>query len=299
MKLVDERENTAANRPLLEPIEVDAFLDGVDALPASPYPLPELFKALSDPDADLTHVVDLISSDPGLTTNLLKLCNSAYLARGKAVNNVTEAVNRLGFRAVYRVVAAIKSPQLFKASKGSEGIPLHEIWKHSVVTALACQYMADDFGEDSGVLFTAGLLHDLGKVLFCQKLKERYRQVIVSATENQQALSVAESNAFGVEHGHLGARLLERWNFSQELVYGVRFHHQPHQAENFEKLAAIVQVASLFSHNYYPCPTPAGLPAEAEAGLHIFGWSVEELNGYSRRVNENMTLLTAMLQMVK
>src|SRR3954463_12975104 len=117
-------------------IELDPLVEGIEALPPSPYPLPELFKALSDPNADLSRIVEIISFEPALTSKLLQLCNSAYFSRGRPASNVIEAVNRLGFQTVYRAVAAIKSPQLFRSTNNSFGLDPHEIWKHSAVAAL-------------------------------------------------------------------------------------------------------------------------------------------------------------------
>jgi putative nucleotidyltransferase with HDIG domain len=296
MRAVEEIKNSAESPPG-RAFDLDVLLDGVDSLPPSPYPLPELFKALSDPNADLSHVVDLISSDPALTANLLHLCNSAFSARGKAANTVGEAVSRLGFRTVYRVVASIRSPQLFRPSKADYGIDPREVWKHSVVAAMAAQFMADDFGEDSGVLFTAGLLHDLGKVLLSQKFKHEYGRVLAAARQLNKPLCVMETGAFGVDHAQLGARLLERWGFSPELVASVRFHHEPHRAAHFERFAAMVHVASAFSHMHHPLSMENGIPHDPQPGLAIFGWSADELGRYSSRLSGNMPLLKAMLQL--
>ena len=78
--------------------KIDALIDGISDLPSSPYPLPELFKALREADVDLDPVVDMISFDPALTAKLLKTCNSAYFGRSDPINDVREAVNRRAFK---------------------------------------------------------------------------------------------------------------------------------------------------------------------------------------------------------
>jgi putative nucleotidyltransferase with HDIG domain len=278
-------------------IDLDALLRGVDALPVSPYPLPELFKALSDPNTDMGRVVEIIQYDPALTAKLLQLCNSAFFGRGRPANEVSEAVARLGFQTIYRVVASLKSPQLFRPSAKGYGIDPQAIWKHSAVAALAAQFMADDFGEDSGVLFTAGLLHDVGKVILAQKFKEQYQRALQVSREQQKPLSQVEIELFGASHADVGARLLELWGFSPELVTSVRFHHAPQQAKAAERFPAIVQVASAFSHTHYPSPGEEGLPFDAHSGLSIFGWTTEDLGKYSSRLDQNMALFKAMMQM--
>src|SRR3954471_17597959 len=128
-------------------IDVDALLDGIETLPASPYPLPELSKALTDPNADLNRVVEIISFDPALTAKLLQLCNSAAFSRGNPANDVAQAVNRLGLQTVYRALTALKGPQIFPKPR-TGGIDPVDLWTHSVMTAIAAQVIAEDLGEE-------------------------------------------------------------------------------------------------------------------------------------------------------
>jgi hypothetical protein len=133
--------------------KIDELLDSIDTLPPSPYPLPELFKALTEADSDLSQVVDLISFDPALTAKLLQTCNNAFFARSVPVNDVSSAVNRLGFQTVYRVVATVRGVQVLRPSQKSYGVEISELWRHSVRTAFAAQFIAEDSGTDGGLFF--------------------------------------------------------------------------------------------------------------------------------------------------
>ncbi|MDB6032677.1 MAG: signal transduction protein [Verrucomicrobiales bacterium] len=278
---------------------IDGLLDSVEALPLSPYPLQELLKALTDPESDLSEVVRIITFDPILTAKLLQLCNSAFISRSAPANTVGEAISQLGFQTVYRVVASIKGPQIFQLRGGACGFAAEQSWKHSVLSALNAQFIGEDFGEDSGVLFTAGLLHDLGKVILGMSLREKYGCVVSAARVEQKPLWELERAAFGTDHAEVGARLLERWQFSPELVCSVRFHHHPHEAQALERFPAIIQVASALSHA--ACPEEGkGRPlVQAEAGQEIFGWTLEEMGQYGQRMEENKEILKLLMRMGK
>lgn len=278
---------------------LDSVLDRVDALPPSPYPLPELFRALTDPDTDIGKVVEIISYDSALTARLLQLCNSAFISRGRPANTVTEAINRLGFHTVYRVVASIKGPQIFQAKGKAFGFSPEEIWKHSVMTALNAQFMGEDFGEDSGMLFTAGLLHDIGKVIMGMAFQSEYASVVSAARLEKKPLAEVEAAVFGFEHAALGARLLERWKFSPELAASVLHHHQPLQARPRERFPAIIQVASALSHEAYPETADRKLTVQAQEALDVFGWTPDEMRHYGQRMEEHKEIIKMLLRMGK
>src|SRR6185503_9265336 len=110
--------------------KIDKFLDTVHTLPASPRPLPELLRALTEVDSDITRVTDLIAVDPALTAKLLKTCNSAFFGLARPADDVAEAVSRLGFRTVYRVVSAVRCAYLLRPATASYGIHADTLWRH-------------------------------------------------------------------------------------------------------------------------------------------------------------------------
>jgi putative nucleotidyltransferase with HDIG domain len=276
--------------------EVVALLDSVEALPASPYPLPELFKALTDPDSDLSTVVGIITFDQALTAKLLQLCNSACFSPGRHINTVAEAINRLGFQTVYRVVASIKGPQIFQLAGKSYGFSNEELWQHAVLSALNAQHVAEVLGEDSGMLFTAGLLHDIGKTLLGRAFHERYECVVAEARREQTPLWKVEQEAFGTNHAEVGARLLEKWKFSPQMVCSIQYHHHPQENLSAERFPAMIQVASALSHAAYPNNAERPLIVEPKEGLDVLGWTEEEMRGCRERMEENQEILRMLLR---
>src|SRR6185295_16667775 len=96
---------------------IDKVLSRVEALPSSPQILPKLLTALNDPDTDISRITDLIAFDPGLTVRVLQLCNSAAFADATAITDISEAVNRVGQRSIYRLVAAASGRMALKPSR--------------------------------------------------------------------------------------------------------------------------------------------------------------------------------------
>jgi len=223
---------------------IDELLRSFDFLPPAPQILPQLLSALAEPDTDLSRVVDLIAFDPALTAKLLQTCNSAFFARSRPVDDVAEAVNRLGFQAVYRTVAVVAGAHCLRPTE-AKGLDPESLWRHSVTTAFAAQFIAEDVQVEGGMLFTAGLLHDIGKiVLAAAAARGRWDASVVSPRPG--------ANGQDTLHAEVGAKLLEFWKFSAPLSASVRFHHNPAEGGQWTRLAACLALANQLSHHLEP-----------------------------------------------
>jgi putative nucleotidyltransferase with HDIG domain len=228
--------------------DLDAHIDRVRTLPPAPVVLPQLLKLLEEPDIDGSSVVELISSDPGLTAAVLRLCNSAFFSSSEPVSDLFEAVLRLGFNNVCQLVVAVVGSRAMRNPKKGYGSTGDSLWRHSVVSALAAKAMAHDAGDNEGIVFTAAILHDIGKIILAQALEDRYERLIHEVECNQASLLEGESRVLGVQHAEIGARVLARWNFPDDLVVAVRNHHDPIKALGHERLASYVYLGNLVAH---------------------------------------------------
>jgi putative nucleotidyltransferase with HDIG domain len=228
--------------------DLDSFIDKVKHLPPAPRLLPKLLSLLNDVNADNEDIVQIIRFDPALTAKVLQLCNSAYFAAAKPVADLGEAINRIGFNSIYQMVAGIVGSRLLSPPQTGYGLAQGELWKHSVVAAIASQVIAQDLNEYPDIIFTAGLLHDIGKIVLTTSMTDSY-SALLSETENKQnALVEAEKNILGVDHAEIGGRLLTKWNFPQELTSAVTFHHHPDNAGENKRLAACVFLGNMVAH---------------------------------------------------
>lgn len=229
--------------------KADQYIDRVTDLPPAPTVATELLGLFGDPNRDIDRIVELISHDPSLTVEVLKRCNSASFGGTEAASDMFEAVTRLGFYEVYCVVAALVGARAMSLGKGKESLDVGRLWRHSVVTAVAAATLARRVQEAEAVAFTAGLLHDIGKLVFASVENATYADLVRQTGPFGQRLADSEQVAFGVSHARIGARLLARWGLPENVSVAAQHHHgSPKAAEPFERLAATVSFASDLAH---------------------------------------------------
>jgi putative nucleotidyltransferase with HDIG domain len=217
-------------------------------LPPAPRVLLELLEQLGRPNVDASRIEELIKYDPALTASVLLLCNSAALAAATPVENLDEAIVRLGFQQLYSLVAVASIARGLSRRPRVQKATQNDLWSHSLVAAVAAQAIARDVGEDDKLAFTAALLHDLGKLILTDALEQGYSKLCHDVQTARSSLFCAELTAFGVQHAQIGGRVLERWGFPGSLVAAVCFHHDPAAAPSHQRLAAQVHLGNAVAY---------------------------------------------------
>ena len=279
--------------------KIDQLLEGVEKLPPAPKLLPQLMHALSDMDCDMGGVVDMITFDPALTARLLQMCNSAYFGLARRVASVSEAVSRLGFHEVYHVVA-IMSGEKFMRPAHASGLDTEWLWKHAVITAFAARFVARGIRADADMLFTAGLLHDIGKIPMAEALKGDYGVLVTDPSLYGRSLVALEQASFELDHAGVAGRLLDQWKFSPEFIASIRFHHNCMAAGDSARLAACVEVADALAHSLEDAQ-PDALPevvADPEA-LTVLGLSQENLAAHQGAILESWASVEKMCRLTR
>ena len=278
--------------------ELDDYIDRMENLPPSPRILPPLLQLLNQPDVDSGRVVSLITLDASLTVAVLKLCNNAALGSSVKIDDLGHAVTRLGFQQVYQLVAAICGGRTITPQQPGYGLDPGELWRHSVVAAVAAQAIARDTDVNESTAFTAGLLHDIGKIVLSQALEGRYAAVLEEVEAKHRSLLEAEKTLLGVQHAEVGARLLSRWDFPPNLVAAVCYHLDPAAAAPYERLAACVYLGNVVSnfmgHGYGHYAF--AMRGQGEA-LKILGLDAEALPRYMIRTQERYAEVEALTRL--
>jgi len=252
---------------------VEYYLDRVEHLPPTPTLLVKLIGLFSQPDHDVDEVVGLMAHDPALTMEVLRRCNSSFFGSDAVVTDINEAVFRLGFYEVYRISVALFGLQAVSAAKLTTSIEIEKLWRHSAYTAIAGGALGRELHESEGTAFTAGLLHDVGKIVLATAEGHKYAELLRQHGFSGNGLYDAEKLAFGINHGEVGAKLLERWGVPDEVSVPVLCHHQLHWSDPHAGTAAIVNLANLMAHfiednsDDKPCELPAAVPAMESLGL--------------------------------
>ena len=211
----------------------------------------KILDALQEPNCPVERIADIASKDPGLTSKLLQLVNSAFFGFASTVSSPREAVMLLGTGTI-RSLALICG--LFSAFTvdPEHDFKLQDIWSHSWRVARAAERIARSERGDPVVIeqaFTAGLLHDIGKLILANALRSDYLSVVQSAAAESRVLSKLENANFGATHAEVGACLLQLWGLPSPLVEAVLYHEEPSTGpvDGFSPLIA-VHVANALDH---------------------------------------------------
>jgi putative nucleotidyltransferase with HDIG domain len=222
------------------------ILAKVHAVPPLPEVVFKLQKYCNDPNVSYSELAKVIEVDPGLTTSLLRLANSAYFGCEGTIGSVQYAMTRLGLKRVYQMVLAVcVAPMTRKPIRGYDLTPAM-LWQHAIATAMAAEYLAQELGSaEPADAFTAGMLHDMGKIVlgnFVDVDMARIRQLM---EERNIPFDEAERETFGTDHAAVAASLLQRWQIPARIVTAVRFHHHPSGCSDPEPLLDIVHIADV------------------------------------------------------
>ena len=271
---------------------VEEIFSKVDDLPPAPALLPKLLPALEDVNANFDDIVGMSELDQTLTAKLLQICNSAFFSPPRPVTDVREAVSQAGYEAVYLLAAMISGSACFVAPE-VPGVNSKLLWKHSVGSAYASKFVAESALMESEMLFTAGLLHDIGRVVFTRAHGAKYGLLLIRATLANTPASESEIAAYGCSHAEIGALLLERWRLPAELVAGVRFHHEPAAApENMRRIAACVSLGNILEHGQ---DRPEVLDGpDFKAALELLHLSPDNVSDWQKSLREYEDLIEIM-----
>ena len=182
---------------------------------------------LHNPDATIHDFVQVFSADPALTVSALAAANSAASAPVRPIASVREAVVRIGAEEARHIAVSSLMRAQFDVRLDESWIEVGAFWEHCVVTGLVTEYLVDTAARGAvgpGVSFTAGFLHDLGRLALVSENPFRYRRVIDLAKAGA-SVGAAERRIFGATHLVAGERLARRWGLPEEIATAAEGHH--------------------------------------------------------------------------
>ncbi len=221
-------------------------------LPPLPDVLIRLDELIKDPNISINAVASLLSTEPALSGKVIQLANSALYGGGRHnVENLRGAIVRLGLAEVRKLVYAVQLSNLFW---DQELVDQRKFWRHNLAVALLTQKLAARSTAkilDRETAYVAGLLHDVGIMVFGYLIPEEYHSFLVKAAEVDKPLHVQEKETFGIDHAELGALYIQKWWRMEEAVeLAVDQHHFPiHPETETRQVSQLVNVANGICNN--------------------------------------------------
>ena len=268
------------------------LIEKIDSLPPFPQVAQKVISLLNDPDYSSNEVVGVIELDPSITADILRICNSAYFGLSRRVGSVKQAVSMLGKKKLIQLIMASSCLRYFKKTSDGYDLEGKELWRHSLACALTSQILQqrlDEKLEHDG--FTAGLLHDMGKLVLSEFVGDEIGTILRLADDEGYSFLEAEKKVLGMDHAELGARIAERWNFPAEICMAIRLHHTPQKALPADSLTPVIYLSNIIC-------LLAGQGGSGIDGLRYRGYS-EIMNRLGFRIRDLQSIFILLEEEMK
>ncbi len=239
-------------------------IENVDTLPTIPSILRKLLVIIEKPKISINEIGNFIANDPVLTSRVLKVVNSPIYGFPGRISSLNQALILLGLNVVRGMLLGVS---VFEAMQKT----MIGLWEHSLGCAIASRIIAKRKGlKEPEEISIAGLLHDIGKVVMGLKFPEEYGLAIADAQKTDIFMVDAERKHFNITHADAGGWVALKWNFPQNLVEPIEYHHKPHLSRGVPLQTAIVHFADVLTRakgfgfsgdNYVPAVHPAAWQA--------------------------------------
>lgn len=194
-----------------------------------------------DQEVDVDALVLTIQSDQGLTMRTMRIARSAYY--GFTGNFIRSAITYLGMSRVRNIVQSATILEIFQGDKAGGGLDRKAFWEHSVACGLVMQRISRDTRQARH--FTAGLLHDMGKLVLDFKFPEYSRAILKAVSEEKKSMYEIEQELIGISHAEIGQELCRHWQLPNEIAEGIAHHHAPSAAYRHKYLSSLIYLSSV------------------------------------------------------
>lgn len=227
------------------PLPLQMVCEMARNIPCSPTILPKLMQVLNNPEAGMSDIEHIINLDPGLASSTLSLANSAYFMGTMKCETLRDALTRLGRKEVYRFTVSSAAGRWLNQEIAGYGWQPGDLSRHSVCVALASEILAKQIGKvDPQLAFTAGLLHDVGKLALAYSCSDMFEDIRKLQAEEGGSWRQAEKTYLGYDHTDVGGTLLMNWSYPTSLVEVVVYYPRPSSAAvEFQPLVTNVHAA--------------------------------------------------------
>jgi HD-like signal output (HDOD) protein len=222
-------------------------LDKITGLPAMPTVYNEIEKLSRDPKSTTEQYSTVIELDPGITTQMLKLCNSSAFSFSRRISTINDAVNLLGLQTVIDFVRTLSVVGAFKGA--APAFDNQEFWRHCIGCGVAAKLLVQqeermknlNLGEDDP--FMAGMVHDIGKQVLGYFFNEMFTMVADEIRTTGHTMYAVEQDVLGITHADIGSALSEKWQLPDMLSQVIGYHHRPGGGDEIRDMVHLVHLS--------------------------------------------------------
>lgn len=214
-------------------------LDNVQSLPTIPPIVSRLNEMVQDEDTTAARLGKVIEKDQVLTAKLLKMVNSSFYGFPQRISTINNALVLLGFNVIKTLIV---TSSIFEVMQASD----IRLFEHSLGCATAAGIIARRRGiKNPEEVSTAGLIHDLGKIVLRAELPKEYDRILATSSERELPVRDVELEIVGMTHSEIGGILATQWNLPDSLVTPVKYHHRPAKCKDHQEITAIIHFSDI------------------------------------------------------
>lgn len=225
---------------------VPQVLRSLKNLPPFPMVAQRTLLLLNKPEVSIQELVDVVKFDPATTANILRISNSAYFGLRREIHSLHQALLLLGTQELLKIVIASGATRLFAAPTPGYFNERRGLWRHSVSCALMADVLSRELSMvDQATGFTAGLMHDIGKVVLSLFVEQKFHEIMGVVEEQGVSFQTAEKIILGVDHAEMGGEMARMWDFPERLRLAITYHHLDKPEAYTDDLILLVYLADL------------------------------------------------------
>jgi HD-like signal output (HDOD) protein len=243
------------------------LLEMVDSIPAFPQSVNQIIALTSRADCPPKKLVGVIERDPIVTMKVLKVVNSAFFGLSKEVTSVQHSVVYVGLNTIKNVAISVAMSGVLPNENGA-GLDMDAFWKNSLAVGVIAKMLAEKHrvpSNEQADYFVAGLLHNIGKVLFAHFFPDKYKVVLEKSQAKKVPLHIVEKELLGLDHCQLGSLVAKEWQLPDNLRQCIRAHHTMVNDYGGNTLLVAIIAANQVNHYIHGSnQVLSGLPKQVE-----------------------------------
>ena len=267
-------------------LDAERIVSNVLKVAALPAVAMKFSEAIRDPLTSNQDLENIVSEDAALAAKVLMMANSALFNFPSKIDTISKAITIIGHKQLSEIILSCSIVAMFKDIP-QDVVNMEQFWKHSISVATAARILAASRHEQNiEKYFTAGLLHDIGKLIVFLEAPKYALEVIKQCAEKNKLMYLVEKDVLGFDHAKLGALLLKKWKLPDDMVSTVYYHHMPTVSSGDIIGPSIIHIADILTHavqfgssgeNFIPTLSEKAWKS-LDLEIEILGPVIEQLN---------------------